>query len=332
LRAGRVGLKIGLKTLVERLEQQDSLPEQFLIVGMHTPQTLDQVANRRGFGRTEARVLQVDVVDNLADASDHGIGDTESLRQHLERAARTLVCEVAVVGIEGQGLLWRACIRSREREPSLRVDAFPNQPRGRHAIDARSRPRHPEATPKRPYIGDLTLRRCRCRAVVPPISRCQASLQSRQRRGGLVTARRSEEVDGPNVRETLLHHSGHALDPSPTRPAKECIRGHGFDGIRRRPNQLVVVGLSGHAKGLLQFVVGPGVHPVRGKDGGLPAERGDFGLHPGKVLLRRRRVRQRVDRAFHGDGAELLESPPDPHADVRGFRRQLVHQQQPRSV
>jgi hypothetical protein len=74
------------------------------------------------------------------------------------------------------------------------------------------------------------------------------------------------------------------------------------------------------AKFIDERVIRPRVDGIRGKDAGLPATGLDFCLQPFEVLTRRWRVGQHVDGLLDRQGADLLQPPPRPHAQVRRAR------------
>ena len=68
---------------------------------------------------------------------------------------------------------------------------------------------------------------------------------------------------------------------------------------------------------------------LRLADHRLAAALDDFLEQPPEILLRLGVRRQRVDRAFHRDRADVLQSPPDLHSEIGGLGRQLVNEEQP---
>ena len=145
--------------LIERIEECDAVLEQFLVALVKLPQSLDEGAEERGLGPSEARVLQVEIVHQLGDATEASVGDTEPRPQHLERATVALVREVPLEHVERDGVRLARGIRGRECEDGVRVDEAANQPGARHAIDAGPVTRQPAAALERGGIeGDVPVR------------------------------------------------------------------------------------------------------------------------------------------------------------------------------
>ena len=116
-----------------------------MIVGVYLPQAVNQAANRGRFGRRVARLLHVEVVDDLPDALHQWSPEIEPLRKDFERAQRALMAEVSHVHVKGHVGIGGPF---DEREPRLRVYEASNQPGGRHPIDTGTWPRYPSTGAK----------------------------------------------------------------------------------------------------------------------------------------------------------------------------------------
>ena len=75
--------------------------------------------------------------------------------------------------------------------------------------------------------------------------------------------------------------------------------------------------------------IGPGVQEAGLADVGVASAGDGLLADPSERLAASGPRRQRIDRRFQGDGAGLIEEPPDPGAKVEGPRRQVVDEQDP---
>src|SRR5262249_40546463 len=105
---------------------------------------LDQRPDARDFGAAELAVLQVDVVNDLADGAQRRVLELAALEEHLERALVALMGELGLEHVEAQFAGVGAVAFARhELELRLRIDEAADQPGAGNAVDIDALPRHP---------------------------------------------------------------------------------------------------------------------------------------------------------------------------------------------
>src|ERR1044072_6425888 len=80
------------------------------------------------------------------------------------------------------------------------------------------------------------------------------------------------------------------------------------------------------AKGVDDLLIGCTFNRAGAEDGRFAAGGFDLLLEPLEVLVRFLVSGKDVDRVLDGDRAQLLQLPPDAHAEVRRPRRELMNQ------
>mgnify|MGYP003344358249 CR=1 FL=1 len=110
------------------------------------PKEFQDWKNREALGATEFVVLEVDVVDDLADRGQGGVGKAGMRHQHLEGAAVADMGELAFEHVEAQlAGLGRVTARGHELERGVAIDEAADQPGRRDAVDLDAPARHPGA-------------------------------------------------------------------------------------------------------------------------------------------------------------------------------------------
>lgn len=104
-RASLPGPRWSTRGRLERLEQaaehRHAVLEEGVVVGVGAPETFDELVHDRRLRVAVTSVLQVDVVDNLAEARDRGVIDAKSTHEYFERATAAIVSEFNAEHIEG---------------------------------------------------------------------------------------------------------------------------------------------------------------------------------------------------------------------------------------
>src|SRR5439155_18447641 len=119
-----------LEVGVQRIEHRRALCEPGLVLLVSHGNARDQTVETEGFRPGELRVLEVDVVDDLAQAPKGGLFQTEMAEQHLERAEVPVVGELRLEHVETQLAGPRRVLMAQdELEPRFRVDEAPDEPR-----------------------------------------------------------------------------------------------------------------------------------------------------------------------------------------------------------
>src|SRR3954452_24468777 len=109
----------------------------------------DQGANAGCLLAPELLVLEVDVVDDLADGAQRRVAEAGTAQEDLERAAVPLVGELGFEHVEAQLAGIRHIAFGRhELKPGLRVDEAADQPRGGDPLDVNARTGYPRAPVK----------------------------------------------------------------------------------------------------------------------------------------------------------------------------------------
>src|SRR5262245_2664277 len=97
-----------LEIFVEVVEHLGAARDAFRVVLGRDADALDQRPDARDLGTAELVVLEVDVVDDLADGAQRRVLERAALEQHLERALVALVRELGLVHVETQLAVGRA--------------------------------------------------------------------------------------------------------------------------------------------------------------------------------------------------------------------------------
>src|SRR5882762_8370324 len=127
---------LAFEVLVQIVQDGTGALQPHLVLGMRHGDAVDQVLESGIVGTVVLLVLEIDVVDDLRDRPQRGVGDLKARQQHLERAELSLVRELAVEHVETQlASLVAILARRHELELRLGIDEAPDEPRARHAID-----------------------------------------------------------------------------------------------------------------------------------------------------------------------------------------------------
>src|SRR5947207_638631 len=136
---------LGLKRMSEGIEDADAPFQKSVIVAVHGPKTVDDAFDDWCFGSTIFCVVHIEIVHDTSESAHSEAVQAEAIGEHLEGTETPLVTEVAGIHVERNVRLTRIV---GERKRRRAVDETADEPRASHAIDTRSRPRHPSATLK----------------------------------------------------------------------------------------------------------------------------------------------------------------------------------------
>src|SRR6516225_9798167 len=111
---------------------------------------VDERPDAGDLGATELVVLEVDVVDDLADRAQRGVLEAGALNQHLESALVTFMSELRLEHVEAQLAFLRSIAFARyELEARLRIDEAANQPGAGDPISVDTLAGYPGSVAKR---------------------------------------------------------------------------------------------------------------------------------------------------------------------------------------
>ena len=310
---------------VERVEEGHALLEQRIVVLIGELKSVDQRADGAALRRAELAVLQIQVVNDRRDSRQRRGVEAEDRAQGFEGAAPGLVAELDAEHVEWHALVGHRLGVDTEAEARLRIDEAPDQPGGRHAIDAWPRPRNPEAALKRHHPSGLF-----CGGWTPRTAGGRDStLEFAKHREDAIPPGTAEEVDllggdqalPEDVEQTTDRRCACAPRPPGAARAVQCL----CDVLRQR-----VVRILPRSPELLdEGVVRPGIDVVGREDRRITSRRFHLGLQPLEILTPLGRIGECIHRLLQGDGADLLKPAPGRDPEVRWLRRKLVDEQQP---
>jgi len=258
-------------------------------------------------------------VDDAADVANRGIGDGKPVAERFEGAAGPVMAELGLERIERNGA--GCCRRQPEHESCLRVDEAPNQPRGRHPVDARLWPRHPYFVA---IVRRVHGRRSRGRHRSSP---SREVIQFVQERGELVTSGRFHEVNRRSFLEPLAQ-SAQAL--------RELPAGTLSGSLPRKPYELAGICLelfeiaaARGAKGRDDLVLGGRVGRPGDEHHRLPPAADDLLLDPLEVFPGFRRGRQEIGGVLQQNRTRALQAAPRLDPCVGPLRGQKKQQAEP---
>src|SRR6266540_6402240 len=142
--ASVVWLRLLLQHRVEALEQGHAALQELVVVRNRLDEAVDGEVDARGFVAGELPVVQVGLVDDLADHPHPAILDAEPLDQGLERAVLAVMTEVGAEDVERDSLagdiggVGKGKLR-------VRIAETLDEPRGGDPIDVGSWARDPRA-------------------------------------------------------------------------------------------------------------------------------------------------------------------------------------------
>ena len=142
--------------------------------------------------------------------ADRGLRDAEDRAQGLEGAAVGLVAERHAEHVEGHGVVGQRVTVGGEGEARGRVDESPDQPRRAHAVHARTRPGHPQASGVGGEVAGRGRAGCRLGVAARLVFECA------EQGGDAVAAGAAEEVDpfeGGEPRAKALDQAAHGRLP-----------------------------------------------------------------------------------------------------------------------
>ena len=124
-------------------------------------QAFNHGADGAALRRTKAVVLEIQVMDDGGDPRERKSSEAEDGAQRFEGASVTLMAELHPEHVKRHAVIGDGFPISREPESSLAIDELTNEPRRRHAINARARARDPLASLKRrpPSVAVLCSRK-----------------------------------------------------------------------------------------------------------------------------------------------------------------------------
>src|SRR3989442_12344398 len=128
---------------VESIEEVEAPFDNLLVGPVHLSPAFQDQVDGHAFPAPELVVLEVRVVDDLADQPQTPVSDCKALEERLERAVLALVGEFAFEHVEPHGARARKRVE-RKGEPGFRVEEPLDEPGGADAVNLRSRPRHPK--------------------------------------------------------------------------------------------------------------------------------------------------------------------------------------------
>ena len=253
-------------------------------------------------------------------------GDAEDRAQRFEGASVTLVAELHPEHVERHAVIRNGLPIGGEAESGLTIDEETYQPGRRHAIDARARPRDPQAP----------LKRRRPSGVIPwsgrrrPSSGAADSVLELAKHGEhTIAAGTAEEIDLLGRDETFPKDVDEATE-------RRCSCALGSPRARRTlqrlfdvPAQFLVQVLPCPPELLDERIVGPGIDVVGREHARIASGGLHLGLQPLEILARVGRIGKRIHRLFQWNRADLLEAAPGRDSEVGGVRRELVDEQQP---
>src|SRR5438270_8025578 len=119
---------LAFEVLVQIVQDGTGALQSHLVLGMRHGDAVDQVLETGIVGTVVLLVLEIDVVDDLRDRPQRGVGDLKARQQHLERAELSLVRELAVEHVETQlASLVAVLARRHERKKSRRINGGRNK-------------------------------------------------------------------------------------------------------------------------------------------------------------------------------------------------------------
>ena len=232
--------------------------------------------------------------------------------------------------LDAEHVEWHAMIGHHlavgsEAESRLSVDEAPNEPGGRHAIDARPRPRDPEAPLKRRH----PFRVVRCGWSRRAARTGDSVLELTKHREDTIAPGTAEEVDllgrDQPLPKDVEQPTHRRCSRAPRSPSAARALQRLFDVSR----QLVVRILPRSPELLDERVVRPCIDVVGREDSRITSRRLHFGLQPLEILTRIGRIGKRIHRLLQRNRADLLKPAPGRDSEVRRLGRKLVDEQQP---
>src|SRR5262249_7093789 len=138
------------EVLVEFIEDFGTARDPLRIILGRCADTLYKGSDTCNFGSAELAVLEIDIVDDLADGAKRRVLYAASLEQDLERALVALVGEFRLEHVEAQfTLLGPIAFAGDEFELGFRIDEAAYQQSTGDAVDIAPSARHPGPVAKR---------------------------------------------------------------------------------------------------------------------------------------------------------------------------------------
>src|SRR3954463_5299987 len=176
-----------LQERVKRVEAFEAAPQDFFVRQPFFSPAFQDPIDANAFRPLEFFVLQVGVMNHLADFPNAFVADRKTPGEGLERAILAGVRELGVEHVERNGGRSRRN-PARKGEACFRVDELPDQPGGARAIDLRPWPGKPGPAPV--IAGPNSRDGAFCRV---------GSLQSLQLRLNFLSARAVKKIDGAKL-------------------------------------------------------------------------------------------------------------------------------------
>src|SRR5262249_21410554 len=144
------------EVLVEVIEDFGTARDPLRIILGRCADTLHKGSDTCDFGSAELAVLEIDIVDDLADGAKRRVLEAAAIEQDLERALVALMREFRLEHVETQLAFFRPiAFAGDELELGFRIDKAAYQPSAGDAVDIDAFARHPGPVAKR-------FRRLRC--------------------------------------------------------------------------------------------------------------------------------------------------------------------------
>ena len=218
---------------------------------MRELQALNDGANRLGLRSPETIVLQVQIVDDRCDSTDGSLGNIEPVAEGLEGAVLPVVTELDLGHIEWQGLVRDRAAIDHELKPRLGIDESTDEPCGRHAIDPRPRPRHPQSTTK--FVRTSTVRDNR---LSVSIGRTHLRVELPEKCDHSIATGRGKEVQPFGRTEALTELLEHLRGTGQTAADAATTSAQPTNGLLQFARERVVRSLARLLKCVDQSVVG----------------------------------------------------------------------------
>src|SRR5215472_612107 len=181
------------EVVIQGLEDGRALRQTSLIVRARHRDSRDEMINSSGLWPGEFGISEVDVVDDLRDASERGVVEAKAAQQHFKGALVPLVGELRREHVKAYFMRSRLVALGRhETELGIFVDEATNEPAACDSVDVESLPSDPGSSPEAAQV-DMTKG---CGRLCPS---AKMGLESADKPLRGFPARRPEEIDGDHL-------------------------------------------------------------------------------------------------------------------------------------